>query len=464
MNLRFFHTLFFGVVITVVTGCSDDDNNIVENVVSAITLSEEVIEINEPMGSVSFQGGKTLALEVGVGSGAFHSPNDPVDEFYTITDRGANIACDDSAEVLEVENFCQVTPGTVEKNGKIFPKPSFTPTIYKFDIDTGGVVGSKVGYEVKQTISLRDKEGELINGLPNPLQVTTTENAYDNSGKVLDLDPAGLDPEAIVKLSNDTFWLAEEYAPSLVHVAADGVIFERIVPIGVENDLRNANYKVIGALPAILTKRQLNRGIEALALSPDEQFLYFIMESPLANPNEAAFQNSRYVRLFRISLHTDGNRGDLDSIVDEYVYIMESPQEFTTDDTTKQSDVKISEMVAVDTDKLIILERVTKDTKLYWVSLDNATNIYNTEWDNEATNPSLEMLPDLATQNITPLSKTQIFNSRSDKSDLDSNIEGIALLNDEYVAFLNDNDFGIKGVKTRITVVKIAKIAEMLKQ
>jgi len=138
-----------------------------------------------------------------------------------------------------------------------------------------------------------------ISGLPNPSIGMATENGYDNQGNSLDFDPAGINPKAIVKLSNGTFWLAEEYAPSLVHVAANGRILERIVPIGVENSLVDANYRVSGFLPAILKKRHLNRGIES---SPDEQFLYFIMESPLANPSESAFSYSRYVRLFKLSL------------------------------------------------------------------------------------------------------------------------------------------------------------------
>jgi hypothetical protein len=223
------------------------------------------------------------------------------------------------------------------------------------------------------------------------------------------------------------------------------------VPAGVEGDLAAANYRVIGALPAILKKRRLNRGIESLAVDPDEQFLYFMMESPLANPDNTAYKNSRYVRLFKISLRNF----DLDSVVGEYIYVLDEPDTFTADNTTQQSDVKVSEMVALDIDKLIILERVTKHTKLYRLSnLDDATNILGTSWDDEAIEPSLEMQSDLTAQGITLLDKELVFDSRRDLSDLDSNIEGIALLDDDYLVFINDNDFGIKGVQTRIRIEK----------
>jgi hypothetical protein len=429
-------------------GCDSDDSHLDKmDVASPLLLSEEVIEVNESLETVSFMGGKTLTLDVGVGSGAFHFQDDNSDEFYTITDRGPNIACNESTQVLGIDNFCR------DDNGRIFPLPNFTPTIYKFDIDTGGVLGTKVGYDVIQTIKLKDRDDNPISGLPN-----TTENAYDKNGNRLDFDPEGVDTEAIVKLSNGTFWLAEEYGPSLIHVAANGRILERIVPAGVESDLAAANYPVIGALPAILKKRRQNRGIESLAVSPDEDFLYFIMESPLANPDEAAYKNSRYVRLFKVSLRDF----DLDSVVAEYIYVLDEPDTFTADNTNQQSDVKISEMVALDTDKLIILERVTRHTKLYRLSkLDDATNILGTEWDDEAITPSLERLSDLTAQGIISLEKKRVFDSRRDISDLDSKIEGIALLDDEYLVFINDNDFGIKGAQTRI---RIEKRVEQLNQ
>ncbi len=439
--MNFTHRLLFGLLLATFAGCDSSLDEIEK--LSPVLLNEEVIDVNEFLERVSFMGTKILSLDVGVGSGAFHFRDDNSDEFYTITDRGPNLACNESKQVLDIENFCKDDNGRLDEEGKIFPVPSFTPTIYKFNIDVGGVFGTK--YEIIESITLKDRDDNPISGLPNPLQVTTTENAYDKNGNKLDFDPEGVDTEAIVKLSNGTFWLAEEYGPSLIHVAANGRILERIVPAGVEADLASANYRIIGALPAILKKRPLNRGIESLAVSPDEDFLYFMMESPLA------YQDSRYVRLFKVSLR----EFELDSVVAEYVYVIDEPETFTADNTTQQSDVKISEMVALETDKLIILERVTKHTKLYQLSkLEDATNILGTEWDDEAIDPSLEKVSDLSAQGIIPLEKKLVFDSRRDLSDLDSKIEGIALLDDQYLVFINDNDFGIKGAQTRIRLEK----------
>jgi hypothetical protein len=425
---------------------------VINQLISNTLLSEEVIEVNEHLATVSFSGQKTLSLEVAVGSGAFHYRDDPIDEFYTITDRGPTIACNQTMTLLGISNFC-LNNNVVDETGIIFPVSNFTPAIYKFNVDTSGLVGAKVGYHLVQAIPLRDRYGNFLQGLPNPSAVITTENAYDKTGQRLATDPSSVSPEAIIKLADGTFWLGENYAPSLLHVDATGHILERFVPRGVESELAGANYQVVGSLPAILKKRQWHRGIAGLAVSPNEQYLYFILSSPLANPNDSAI-NSRYVRLFKVSLRSS----NLDQVVGEYVYVIDPPETFTAANSNRQNDVKISEMVALDTDKLIMVERVTGQTKLYQVAtLRNGTNLLDGRWDEEKTYPSLEMSSNLVTQGITVLDKKLVFNSAGELPSLDANIEGLAVLSDEFVAFINDNEFGIRGDKTRITIRKLVR-------
>ena len=78
-------------------------------------------------------------------------------------------------------------------------------------------------------------------------------------------------PSTVAPTSDGSFWIAEENAPSILHVAADGTIQLGVVPAGSESDFVDAGYEVVGGLPAILTKRQANRGIELMAVSPDER-------------------------------------------------------------------------------------------------------------------------------------------------------------------------------------------------
>ena len=47
-------------------------------------------------------------------------------------------------------------------------------------------------------------------------------------------DPYGIDSETIAVDPRDgSFWIGDEYRPSLVHVAADGTVLNRIIPAGV---------------------------------------------------------------------------------------------------------------------------------------------------------------------------------------------------------------------------------------
>jgi len=224
----------------------------------------------------------------------------------------------------------------------------------------------------------------------------------------------------------------------------------RHVPTGTETDYSGAPYDVAGSLPAIIAKREANRGIEGLAVSPDERFLYFIMQNPLANPDSAAFRQARNSRLFKIERATM-------KVVGEFVYALDDPQSFRRDPSSKQSDPRISEMMAIGLDRLIVLERTEKTTKLHEVELAGATNILGTRWDDATTLPSLEM-SDASKVGIVSLTKAL----RLDTADLPQVVgktEGMALLGDGSLALINDDDFGITGAHTQIVTIRGSGIA-----
>ena len=182
-----------------------------------------------------------------------------------------------------------------------------------------------------------------------------------------------------------------------------------------------------------------------MAVSPDERFLYLIVQSPLANPNSAAFRKSRNVRLFKIE------RTSM-QIVGEYVYVMDDPKSFRRDPSNDPADLRISEMLAVGLDRLIVLERTEATTKLYEIDLAHATDINGSPWDDPTTEPTLEQI-DLRDTAIVPLPKTLRFDS-ADFPSVPGKIEGIALLPDGALALINDDDFGIAGARTQIVVVR----------
>lgn len=405
------------------------------------------------------QAGNSLDLTVGYGSGAYHSQSDPANVFYTISDRGPNIKCSDAEDIIGINDFCQVGGQTV--SGKIFPVLDFSPSIYKWELVENSTGQRQVN--LVETITLKDSDGSPITGLPNPLTFdsgdSNTELAFDSNGNEVAFDAEGLDPEAMVKLSDGTFWIAEEYGVSILHVAADGEILSRSVPAGMETQLANANYPVSGDLPAIYHKRKLNRGIESIAVSPDETSLYFIMQSPLDNPD---YTESRSVRIMKYALVN----GELGNSIGEYVYRIDMPETFTDgtngDLNKKQSDVKISEMLAVANDDLIVLERISKTTKLYRINLASAENIISSPLSstgiiaNESDQiKTLESVYNLSAVNATPVSKSLVFNSLVDAPNLPNKVEGIAWLDTQHIMLINDNDFGIAGGANEISVLNI---------
>jgi hypothetical protein len=392
------------------------------------------------IGPYSFAGGKTLNLTVGIGSAAFRHPNDPANSVWMLSDRGPNIACGDMKAIAGVE-----LPACNEaKNGRVFPTPSYAPSIYRVMLMEDGT------FRVTDVITLKDRDGRPLSGLPNPLKTAATEIGLDGHGKHLVSDLNGIDSEGLIRLADESFWVVEENGPSLAHFSADGRTIVRYVPTGTESEFAGARYEVKGTLPAILTRRAANRGIEGLAVSPDERFLYFIMQSPLVNPDASSFRTAKNTRLFKVE------RASM-KIVGEYVYTLDDPRSFRRDPSNRQSDVRISELMAVGDDRLLVDERTDQTTKIYEIDLKAATNIVHTKWDELATRPTLEQT-ELSASDIRSVAKTLCLDS-ADVPGLVGKTEGMALLGDGSLLLVNDDDFGISGERTQIAVVHKEDIA-----
>jgi len=406
----------------------------------AASNSVQIIDSQDPalkLGTVSFPGGKTVNLTVGIGSSLYHAKGDPKNLFWSITDRGANIDCGDDVQQVTGLSAQQICMG--DDKGKVFPVPDFSPSIARIEIEKDGT------FKVLQMIKLADTSGKPITGLSNPLKAAKTEKAYGADGKQLSFDPNGLDTEGLVQLKDKSFWIGEEYGPSLVHVAANGRIIERLVPTGIDQDLAGATYPIKAALPAIIAKRQLNRGIEGIAVSPDEKYLYAIVQNPLANPDAAAYKKAIATRILKV----DRAAG---KVIGEYVYTLDDYKTFPDDKDAKQeSDVRISELMAVGTDKLVVLERIANTTKLNYIEIGKATNILGTAWDDKATSPSLEQLDrdGLAQAKVTPVKK-KLWLISSDYQGLPGKLEGMTLVGNHDLYLINDDDFGIEGDHTRM--------------
>ncbi len=211
----------------------------------------------------------------GLFSGLDHSPNDPDNIFYAIADRGPND---------------RITVGNEKR--RTFPVPDYTPVIYKLSSNNGRL-------EFLDAIPIRNQYGEPITGLPNN---SNDEVPYDFSAQVrLNLNPNGLDTEGITRSPDGTFWLCDEYSPSVAHIAANGTMVRRLVPEGVS---LNAATDVRQVLPAIYTHRRLNRGFEGLDLNLNGDRLFVALQSPLDFPTKEIGRASQMMRLLVINTQT----------------------------------------------------------------------------------------------------------------------------------------------------------------
>lgn len=354
----------------------------------------------------------------GIGSALVAVPGKP-GEFFFMTDRGPN---DDGKA----------------KGEKIFPVPAFTPAIVRARLSNENI-------EILEVITLKDGSGKPITGLPNG---KGDELALDVSGKMLPFNPSGMDVEAMQLLPDGRFLVGEEYAPSVAVIDKNGRVLVRYVPEGV--DLSGAGYPVKPILPAIFKQRRANRGIENLAISPDGKTAWAILQSPLGDPKDKRYANTRLVRAVRMDISDPLAAKVTGMFLLEQSPVSEYPR------SSKQSDLKYSDAVCLDDTRLLVLERAEKQFRLMKVDISKVTNLLGTAYADslEVEEQGPEKLGlRMAETNRVMDSGALMFSIDTDK------MEGLAVLGPHRVAIANDNDFGIgdnsSGYPSRVWVIRL---------
>jgi len=262
-------------------------------------------------------------------------------------------------------------------------------------------------------------------------------------------DPDGVDTEGIVVLPDGSFWVCEEYRPSLMRVSAEGRVLERHVPEGVALD--GADTRVIADLPAVYGKRRDNRGFEGLALSPDKTRLFVILQSPLDNPEKKAGRQTGNVRMLVVDAATGGP-------VAEHVYRLGDPADPRWATVgAPPGDGKLCCLATLADGTLAVLEQdKTGLLRLYRAAPQAATDTLPRTRRGDA--PALETIADLAAADIAPLAKTllvdlaplvprlreDVFGDEDDASAGPTlKIEGLAVLDAGRLLLVNDNDFAV---------------------
>jgi hypothetical protein len=384
---------------------------------------------DEALGSIPMPR-RPMIIKASFGSGLTRREQDPAGIVWAIGDRGPNLKI---KTMVERFGAGWLKPLTEKSGAKVMPRLDLGPRIAQLRVSEDRV-------ELVSSLCLTDREGEPVSGLPVPGgEHALSEPALDVEGHELSPDPSGLDTEGIASLPGGGFIVGDEFGPSLVELDAGGRILKRIVPGNVV--LEGAHYPVERLLPPIASKRQLNRGFEAIAMSEDGKWLFLAFQSPLAHPDEASHKSARHVRLWRLDAATF-------ELVDQYLYALDPPGSFardTREGSLDWSDLKLSELTMVGGDVLLVLERGSETTKIYRVDLSDAQSMATEHLDID-TRPTIEEIS-AAGEELPCVAKQLIFTT-DDAPEVAADLEGMAILSATELLLVNDNDFGVEGAET----------------
>jgi hypothetical protein len=251
----------------------------------------------------------------------------------------------------------------VSDRGPVGSTIPYNTRVNRFTLNVNPVSGEISAFNVVETILFREGSSNFNGLAPNP------SNALGFS----------FDPEGFVVLGHSgNFLVSDEYAPRLNEFARNGEFIRQyevpanaVPKVGAE-----VNYTATTSdAPNLTAGRENNRGLEGLAISPDGQYAYAILQNGLITdgtytaPN--AFSRSLYTRILKYDTTTGLN-------VAQYAYMLDSADPGRS----------ISALVALDDTRFLVLERNNRgvgvpnanletpwDKKVYLIDLIGATDV-----------------------------------------------------------------------------------------
>ncbi len=439
--------------------------------IAVFSTASPVLAADQPLaGQATLVGGQPLpawgtfpVLTEGGFSGLFPVPGEE-GTFWTVSDRGPN------GDTFDVSGVTR----------RPFFAPAFTPSIYKVAVDTatqqmtiltriplhlpvgavdparatvGGPVSNITGFGNTPAL------GNPAANVPVPDETPTTDDAatpdgdVDVADPVLPFDPYGLDTEGVVLAADGTFWLVEEYRPSIIHVAADGTILQRYTPNGQNATNLGASWSAVplaDILPAAYSTRRANRGFEGVAINGNT--LYAIMQNSLATTCAVGVSNNNRsaVRIAKVDITDPANP----VLVGDFLYTLD----VSGSGNAFNSQIRISDLYWVGPgDKLLVDERddtagtagtggpSTTRKRIYQVDLTGATNIQSLSAANQDCIDALKPA-DVLLRGATPGTKTLVLDVGATTLSPEypfAKLEGLVKRANGNFATMNDNDFNI---------------------
>lgn len=358
-------------------------------------------------------------------------------EFYGITDRGPN------GDGPKVPNAMITAGATGNSDGKFFPSPSFTPSIGVISVGkTGAVLKSSMPIKFSSAMNasgLAIAAGKLGSSGEVPL---TDAAKYDANSKTVFSD-YGLDTESVVlDVARNALWVSDEYGPFILKIDINsGIILKKYQPGTGAADL-----------PAVLLKRRANRGMEGMSLEIASGKLHGFIQSPLddgkasyivpgasAASSESIKDYAKFNRWVEFDPSTETTK--------LYAY----PLDASMYSGGKTGGAKLGDLVSLGNGKFIVIEQgAGVDGKVFnrlmLVQIpSNATNIAALGTDLEKSSMTGAAVNAANYANVVTLKKTLLFDLNA-AGWLAEKAEGLALVDENTLALVNDDDFGLKTI------------------
>ncbi|MBK9018344.1 MAG: choice-of-anchor I family protein [Saprospiraceae bacterium] len=346
-------------------------------------------------------------------------------EFYAVSDRGPNAVA---------TSHPNATGTTL-----LFPAPDYAPLITRFKAENGA-------WTVQEIDPILRPDGSPISGLPLPAGAGSTgEMAWaDTTPVVLTPDVWGMDSEGIVEDNFGNLWLCDEYGASVWKInKATKQVIKRYTPFPTETQ--------DAPLPAVVGKRRANRGFEGVAITPNGK-VYSMIQSVADNPNTAAGNNGRLLRLVEIDPETDAVRQfayEINPVVGQI----------------RTRDWKVGDLVAVNNEEFLLVEHAERNgwnTKnIYKINIANATPLTTDDFGGQ-TMEQVGTAAGIAAFGVNVVEKTLVLDLLEAGWDLSHDKpEGVTIIDDNTIAVVNDNDFGIDSPAGDGTIVFTGKTTRL---
>ena len=226
--------------------------------------------------------------------------------------------------------------------------------VQRFTLDVDTSTGAISNFQLMQTLKFSDN-GLALNGL-----APTMPGVLGRS-----LDPEGF----VINPVTGNLLVSDEYGPSLKEFDRSGnLVRSYTTPSNLLPQVGSA-VDYTSAPPTLTSGREPNRGLEALAISPDGRYAYAVLQNGTVQDGWTASSRGLYSRIVKYDTATG-------QAVAQYAYRLESAGQGRG----------VSALVALDNDRFMILERnnrgigvgatvASPDKNVFMIDLSGAADV-----------------------------------------------------------------------------------------